>query len=195
VLSAGGGRCQCSDPGARGLRATIRQPSTTRLLPWADTQCLRQRRDDTVPGNLQGRQQLGTTRPHRSRMALAQVPTRQPPVPLVCPEDRRSIAADPAHHADCLGSKAGDLTLALCRNRLGTRRGRHGKDPATYGRRNVIPRRLFRASGPAGSGSGATGSSRIRLASLAPAKSVTPSPRSSALCMQDCGKPSWSCRI
>src|SRR6201982_2408693 len=37
-----------------------------------------------------------------------------------------SIAEDPAHHADCLGSKAGDLTLALCRNGLGTRRRRHG---------------------------------------------------------------------
>src|SRR5215813_12569115 len=32
----------------------------------------------------------------------------------------------PAHHADCLGSKAGDLTLALCRNGLGTRRRCHG---------------------------------------------------------------------
>ena len=94
-------------------------------------------------GDLQGRQQLGTTRPHRSRMALAEIPTRQSPVSLVYPQDRRSIAEDPAHHADCLGSKAGDLALALCRNGLGTRRRRYGQDHATHGRRNVIPRRLF----------------------------------------------------
>jgi transposase len=55
---------QCSDPGARGLRATIRQPPTARLLPWADTERLRQRLDDAVPGDLQSRQQLGATRPH-----------------------------------------------------------------------------------------------------------------------------------
>jgi transposase len=64
VRSARGGWRQCSDPGARGLRATIRQPPTARLLPWADTERLRQRLDDPVPGDLQGRQQLGTTRPH-----------------------------------------------------------------------------------------------------------------------------------
>ena len=81
---------------------------------------------DAVPGDLQGRQQLGTTRPHRSHVALAEISTQQSPVSLVCPQDRKSIAEDPAHHADCLGSKAGDLTLALCRNGLGTRRRRHG---------------------------------------------------------------------
>jgi len=64
VRSARGGWRQCSDPGARGLRATIRQSPTARLLPWADTERLRQRLDDPVPGDLQGRQQLGTTRPH-----------------------------------------------------------------------------------------------------------------------------------
>ena len=49
---------------AREVFATIRQPPTARLLPWADTERLRQRLDDPVPGDLQGRQQLGTTRPH-----------------------------------------------------------------------------------------------------------------------------------
>src|SRR6201981_252446 len=33
-------------------------------------------------------------------MALAEIPTRQSPVALVCPQDRGSIAEDPAHHAD-----------------------------------------------------------------------------------------------
>src|SRR3984893_7191435 len=125
ILARAGWR-QCSDPAAGALRATIRQPPTARLLPWADTERLRQRLDDPVPGDLQGRQQLGTTRSHLSRIALAEIPTRQSPVALVCPQDRGSIAEDPAHHADCLGSKAGDLTLALCRNGLGTRRRRHG---------------------------------------------------------------------
>src|ERR1700730_11760618 len=87
-------------------------------------------------------------------MALCEIPTRQSPVALVCPQDRGSIAEDPAHHADCLGSKAGDLTLALCRNGLGTRRRFYGEAHATQGRRNVIRGGFSGLPGQPGPGAG-----------------------------------------
>src|ERR1700746_2336925 len=81
-------------------------------------------------------------------MGLAEIPTRQSPVALVCPQDRGSIAEDPAHHADL-------PWLESWRSHSGamSKRAWYPTAPSWLRPRHTWPpqpnpRRLFRASGP-----------------------------------------------
>ena len=123
--SAGSGRHQRGNPCSRGVRPILCEPTATGIVSRPNAERLRQRIDDTEPGNIQGWQQLGSAHPDRSRVALAEISAGQPALELVHPEDDRPIKSDPAHHADRLGPQTRDLSLALCRDRPRSRGGSH----------------------------------------------------------------------
>ena len=112
-----GGQHQRGHSCSRGVRPILCEPTSTGIISRPDTECLRQRIDDTVPRNIQGRQQLGAPHPDRSRVALAEISAGQPALELVHPEDDWPIKSDPADHADRPGPQARNLSLALCRDR------------------------------------------------------------------------------
>jgi hypothetical protein len=183
-------------PNSGENRPALRLPSETnsdrqieaKLLEHAER--LRQRLDDTVPGNLQGRQQLDTTRPHRSRVALAEIPTRQSPVSWYARKTADQSPKDPAHHADRFGSKP---TISLWRY-VETGLVPDGAvmaktTPTSPPQRN--PAAAFSGlPGQPGPGAGRWAARGYDWRLSRRQKVSTPSPRSSALCMQDCGKPS-----
>ena len=87
----------------------LREPTATGILSRPDTERLRQRIDDPMPGHFQGRQQLGAPGLIEIAWLWRKYQPASPLSKLVSSEDDRPIEPDPAHHADRPGPQARDL--------------------------------------------------------------------------------------